>query len=128
LVKHFRELLNCPTPEIPPAIPPSETKLPINCENHLKQRSGKPSRHLDKYQQRPSKQTQRPPSPSYTTSSVRFEKRERYQSSERRDLSSSCLLKKISKTTATTMASCSFRSGVTLSSVLVEKMNETVNP
>ena len=29
--EHFRELLNRPTPEAPPDIPPAETELPINC-------------------------------------------------------------------------------------------------
>ena len=29
--EHFRELLNRPTPEEPPDIPPAETELPINC-------------------------------------------------------------------------------------------------
>ena len=49
-VEHFRELLNRPTPDSPPYIPPVETELPISCDKPLKteikkairtQRSGK---------------------------------------------------------------------------------------
>ena len=34
--EHFRELLNRPTPDSPPDIPPSETKLPISCDKPSK--------------------------------------------------------------------------------------------
>ena len=35
-VEHFRELLNCPAPELLPDIPPAETELPISCEKPTK--------------------------------------------------------------------------------------------
>ena len=38
--EHFRELLNRPTPDSPPDIPPAETELPISCD--------KPSKTLTK--------------------------------------------------------------------------------
>ena len=34
--EHFRELLNCPTPDSPPDIPSAETKLPISCDKPSK--------------------------------------------------------------------------------------------
>ena len=34
--EHFKELLNRPTPEEPPEIPPAETELPINCNKPTK--------------------------------------------------------------------------------------------
>ena len=34
--EHFRELLNYPTPETPPNIPPAETELPISCDKPTK--------------------------------------------------------------------------------------------
>ena len=34
--EHFRELLNCPTPDSPPDIPPAETELPISCDKPSK--------------------------------------------------------------------------------------------
>ena len=34
--EHFRELLNRPTPDSPPNIPPAETELPINCDKTSK--------------------------------------------------------------------------------------------
>ena len=34
--EHFEELLNGPTPEEPPEIPPAETELPINCNKPTK--------------------------------------------------------------------------------------------
>ena len=34
--KHFRELLNRPTPDSPPDIPPAETELPISCDKPSK--------------------------------------------------------------------------------------------
>ena len=33
---HFRELLNRPTPDTPPDIPPAETELPISCDKPSK--------------------------------------------------------------------------------------------
>ena len=41
--EQFRELLNCPTPETPPDIPPAETELPISCDKPTKARSRRPS-------------------------------------------------------------------------------------
>ena len=50
--EHFTELLNRPTPDSPPDIPPTETELPISCDKPSKAdikmaimtlRSGKPS-------------------------------------------------------------------------------------
>ena len=42
--EHFRELLNRPTPETPPDIPPAETELPVSSATSLrKQRSRRPS-------------------------------------------------------------------------------------
>ena len=35
-VEHFRELLNRPTPDSPPGIPPAETELPISCDKPSK--------------------------------------------------------------------------------------------
>ena len=35
-VEHFRELLNHPTPDSPPDIPPAETELPISCDKPSK--------------------------------------------------------------------------------------------
>ena len=34
--EHFRELLNRPTPDLPPGIPPAETELPISCDKPSK--------------------------------------------------------------------------------------------
>ena len=34
--EHFRELLNCPTPDSPPDIPSTETELPISCDKPSK--------------------------------------------------------------------------------------------
>ena len=34
--EHFRELLNRPTPDSPPDIPPAETELPISCDKPSK--------------------------------------------------------------------------------------------
>ena len=34
--EQFRELLNCPAPETPPDIPPTETELPISCDKPTK--------------------------------------------------------------------------------------------
>ena len=34
--EHFRELLNRPTPETPPDIPPAETELPVSCDKPTK--------------------------------------------------------------------------------------------
>ena len=34
--EHFRELLNRPTPDSPPDIPPAETELPISCDKSSK--------------------------------------------------------------------------------------------
>ena len=34
--EHFRELLNHPTPDSPPDIPPAETELPISCDKPSK--------------------------------------------------------------------------------------------
>ena len=63
--KHFRELLNHPTPESPPDTPPAETELPSSCDKPSKAeikkaimnlRSGK-SAGPDEIPQKPSKQT-----------------------------------------------------------------------
>ena len=34
--EHFRELLNRPTPDLPPDIPLTETELPIGCDKPSK--------------------------------------------------------------------------------------------
>ena len=34
--EHFRELLNRPTPDSPPDIPPADTELPISCDKPSK--------------------------------------------------------------------------------------------
>nr|KAG5714565.1 hypothetical protein BaRGS_007011 [Batillaria attramentaria] len=83
--EHFRELLNRPIPETPPDIPPAETELPINCDKPSKAeirkaimtlRNGKAAGRT-RYQQKPSKQTQRQPSTCCTAYSARSGRRKR---------------------------------------------------
>nr|KAG5689406.1 hypothetical protein BaRGS_017924 [Batillaria attramentaria] len=85
--EHFRELLNRPIPETPPDIPPAETELPINCDKPSKAeirkaimtlRNGK-LQGRTRYQQKPSKQTQRQLSTCCTAYSARSWRRKRHE-------------------------------------------------